>query len=144
MPNLDGSGATRRIRSRICPQLQPQIYATTANVLPADQEEFVQAGVDDFIAKPVLLPQLKAALAKVKPLSLTSSSLSLAVGSPHPGMAISSPTLVSPESAISSSGVSVMLSPYSSPESAGDQPPSPPCQLCCQLWHPDEAATTEE
>jgi signal transduction histidine kinase len=64
MPELDGYAATAEIR-----KLEPQvgrvaIYAMTANALEGDREFCLQAGMDDYIAKPITLPGLRRLLAR--------------------------------------------------------------------------------
>ena len=66
MPRLGGLSTTRRLRAGLCPCFQPRVVALTANVLPADQEACIAAGMQDFIAKPLLLPQLKQMLLQCK------------------------------------------------------------------------------
>jgi signal transduction histidine kinase/ligand-binding sensor domain-containing protein/CheY-like chemotaxis protein len=60
MPELDGLEATRRIRQWTGPQ--PRIVAVTANALREDQQACLQAGMDDYIAKPIALDELKRVL----------------------------------------------------------------------------------
>lgn len=62
MPRLGGISATRRLRAGLCPCFQPKVVALTANVLPADQDACLEAGQQGFLAKPLLLPQLKSVL----------------------------------------------------------------------------------
>ncbi len=63
MPRCDGYTATRRLRAQEQGTDAHQlVIAMTANALPGDREECLDAGMDDFIAKPVRLPKLMAAL----------------------------------------------------------------------------------
>jgi len=54
MPEVDGPEAARRIRSLDLPQ-QPRIIALTANAFASDQRICLEAGMDEFIAKPLRL-----------------------------------------------------------------------------------------
>jgi CheY-like chemotaxis protein len=65
MPELDGLEATRRIRLQ--PSPQPYVIALTAHALAGDRERCLAAGMDAYIAKPVLFEDLRAALAAVAP-----------------------------------------------------------------------------
>jgi signal transduction histidine kinase/ligand-binding sensor domain-containing protein/ActR/RegA family two-component response regulator len=62
MPGMDGLEAARRIRAELPPDRQPRIVAITANALEENREACLAAGMDDFLAKPVLLDDLKEAL----------------------------------------------------------------------------------
>jgi CheY-like chemotaxis protein len=61
MPELDGLEATRRIRQR-SPHGPPRIVAMTANALQEDRDACFAAGMDDYLAKPIRIEQLAAAL----------------------------------------------------------------------------------
>ena len=54
MPVMDGLEATRRIIAMLAPQARPRIVAMTANALPGDRERCIEAGMNDYIAKPIL------------------------------------------------------------------------------------------
>jgi two-component system sensor histidine kinase/response regulator len=65
MPEMDGFDATREIRQQIPLQHQPYIVAMTANALEGDREGCLNAGMDDYLAKPVDRERLRAILAEV-------------------------------------------------------------------------------
>ncbi|MGZ3241210.1 MAG: ATP-binding protein, partial [Burkholderiaceae bacterium] len=54
MPTLDGFDATSRIRATEDDAIQTPIIALTAHTLPENKEKCLQAGMDDFISKPVV------------------------------------------------------------------------------------------
>jgi CheY-like chemotaxis protein len=62
MPELDGIGATYEIREELPVVEQPYIIALTANALGETREACRDAGMDDFVTKPVKLEDLKMAL----------------------------------------------------------------------------------
>ena len=62
MPEMDGLEATRLIRQN--PNLQPVIIAMTANAMKEDKEACLQAGMDDYISKPIRMEQLVQTLSK--------------------------------------------------------------------------------
>jgi PAS domain S-box-containing protein len=62
MPELDGLQATRRIALELSPAIRPRIIAMSANALREDAEAALQAGVDDYVVKPISVPMLQAAL----------------------------------------------------------------------------------
>ena len=62
MPEMDGLEATRMIR--LCLDIQPVIIAMTANSMLGDREECLQAGMDDYISKPVSTEELVTMLEK--------------------------------------------------------------------------------
>ncbi|NMC09599.1 MAG: response regulator, partial [Methanothrix sp.] len=66
MPDKDGFEATRCIRQKESKVLNPHvpIIAMTASTLKGDKEKCIQAGMDDFIAKPVLPGELAEMLAR--------------------------------------------------------------------------------
>jgi CheY-like chemotaxis protein len=63
MPQMDGLEATRRIRA--LPMHQPYIVALTAGVQPADREACVSAGMDDYLAKPVRVHEVRNLLVDI-------------------------------------------------------------------------------
>ena len=62
MPEMDGVQATRLIRGSL--EWQPTIIALTANTMQGDQEECLNAGMNDYISKPVRLEELTGKLEK--------------------------------------------------------------------------------
>jgi signal transduction histidine kinase/CheY-like chemotaxis protein/HPt (histidine-containing phosphotransfer) domain-containing protein/streptogramin lyase len=68
MPVMDGVTATQRIRELEAEAGLPRtpIVALTANAMQGDREDYLRAGMDDFIPKPVRRQKLDAALAQVQ------------------------------------------------------------------------------
>ena len=64
MPVMDGFTATRRLRKREQQEgkVRVPIIAMTANAMKGDREQCLEAGMDDYIAKPVKLSLLQQAL----------------------------------------------------------------------------------
>jgi signal transduction histidine kinase/CheY-like chemotaxis protein len=62
MPELDGLAATQRIRAT--QGSRPWIVATTANTTAADRRACQEAGMDDYVSKPIRPERLVAALAR--------------------------------------------------------------------------------
>ena len=63
MPIMGGIEATRKIRDAY-PQRNIPIIAMTANVLPEHKKMCLEAGMNDFISKPVNLQKLHAVINK--------------------------------------------------------------------------------
>lgn len=57
MPSMNGMSATRRIK-RILGKRTPPVIAMTAFTLQEEREEFLAAGMDDFISKPIKAQEL--------------------------------------------------------------------------------------
>ena len=64
LPKMDGLEATSMIRKNPKTQSIP-ILAATARALPGDKEKCLQAGCDDYIAKPFTHRELGAAIKKL-------------------------------------------------------------------------------
>jgi len=62
MPEMDGLEATRRIRSDLPMRRQSRIVAMTASALVEDRAACREAGMDDYLAKPVRAADLAAVL----------------------------------------------------------------------------------
>jgi PAS domain S-box-containing protein len=67
MPELDGLEATRRICERWPAGIRPRIIAMTASAMLEDREACLNAGMDDYVAKPIRPEELVAALARSRP-----------------------------------------------------------------------------
>ncbi len=62
MPGMDGLEATRAVRNRWPAVQQPRIIAITAYALNSDKDRCIDAGMDDYISKPINLEELRAVL----------------------------------------------------------------------------------
>ncbi|MCE1253867.1 MAG: response regulator [Anaerolineae bacterium] len=67
MPEMDGVSATRNLRLKLPKKRQPYIIALTANVLSGDRERYLEAGMDDYLSKPMHVADLIKTLEKCKP-----------------------------------------------------------------------------
>jgi CheY-like chemotaxis protein len=63
MPKKDGYQVTREIRKE-GQNIHTPIIAVTASALTGDREKCIEAGMDDYLAKPIELDQLEAMLKK--------------------------------------------------------------------------------
>jgi len=62
MPEMDGFEACQQIRRRLPPEQQPVIIALTANAMQGDRERCIDAGMDDYISKPVKMHEIVEAI----------------------------------------------------------------------------------
>jgi CheY-like chemotaxis protein len=65
MPEMDGLEATRRIRRRFPDRDRPWIVAMTANAMQGDRELCLEAGMNDYVSKPIRPDELVRALSAV-------------------------------------------------------------------------------
>ncbi|MDX1693128.1 MAG: 7TM diverse intracellular signaling domain-containing protein [Ketobacteraceae bacterium] len=68
MPNLDGLAATKAIKSSANPNQSTPIIAMTANAMQGDRELCLNAGMDDYMAKPIQKEKLRQMLLRWKKL----------------------------------------------------------------------------
>ncbi|KPQ35344.1 MAG: Signal transduction histidine kinase [Phormidium sp. OSCR] len=68
MPELDGWAATRQIRQQYHQQGRPQPYiiALTAHALAGDRQLCLEAGMDDYLSKPLRATELRQALERYR------------------------------------------------------------------------------
>jgi CheY-like chemotaxis protein len=64
MPDMDGLEAARAIRDGWPPEDQPRIIAITAYALEGDRERCLEAGMDDYISKPITFKDLRSIMDK--------------------------------------------------------------------------------
>jgi len=62
MPEMDGLEATARLRGELPAEQQPRVIAMTASAMQGDRERCLQAGMDDYVSKPISAQELAAAL----------------------------------------------------------------------------------
>jgi CheY-like chemotaxis protein len=66
MPEMDGLDATRAICARRAAHERPRIIAMTANAMQGDRDMCVEAGMDDYLTKPIRVERLVEALDAVR------------------------------------------------------------------------------
>jgi signal transduction histidine kinase/HPt (histidine-containing phosphotransfer) domain-containing protein len=86
MPEMDGLEATRQICQKWSADKRPRIIAMTGNALVGDREKCLQAGMDDYISKPVRVTELQSALERWGPMKTRRPE--------HPGFARTKPVPV--------------------------------------------------
>jgi CheY-like chemotaxis protein len=66
MPEMDGFEASREINRRWPAVRRPRLVAMTANAMEGDRELCAAAGMDDYVAKPIRVEELVAALERCR------------------------------------------------------------------------------
>ena len=66
MPEMDGFEASREINRRWPDVRRPRLVAMTANAMEGDRELCTAAGMDDYVAKPIRVEELVAALERCR------------------------------------------------------------------------------
>ncbi|HEY9663082.1 MAG TPA: ATP-binding protein, partial [Allocoleopsis sp.] len=69
MPELDGLSTARQICQEWQPDRRPWLIAMTANAMQGDRQRCLEAGMDDYLSKPVRLEALVQALNRCSPRS---------------------------------------------------------------------------
>jgi PAS domain S-box-containing protein len=64
MPEMDGLATARRIVSEWSSAQRPRIIAMTANAMQGDREMCLDAGMDDYVSKPIRVEELSRVLSK--------------------------------------------------------------------------------
>jgi len=64
MPNMSGIDATKKIRRLQGPVAETSIVAMTANAMVGDRETYLEAGMDDYVSKPIDPNHLSAVLTR--------------------------------------------------------------------------------
>src|SRR5579862_2678242 len=62
MPEMDGYEAARQLHRRWPDEKRPRIIAMTGNAMPGDKQRCLEAGMDDYITKPLRVEDLRTAL----------------------------------------------------------------------------------
>ena len=64
MPEMDGYEATKIILDEFQPDERPKIIAMTANAMQGDRETCLEAGMDDYMSKPIRIEDLQKVIFK--------------------------------------------------------------------------------
>jgi len=97
MPIMDGLEAARQIQKRYgdgeeARARRPRIIAVTANAMESDRAECMEAGMDDYISKPIRMERLVKVLGKCRPV-VSDLNLGAAAAPKDGGNGKSSPVL---------------------------------------------------
>lgn len=70
MPQVDGLEATREILSDAAAYGNPVIIGLTANAFETHKQSCLEAGMKDFLSKPIIIAELKSVMQKFAPLDI--------------------------------------------------------------------------
>ncbi|WP_158602372.1 response regulator [Cohnella endophytica] len=62
MPRMDGLETARHIIATIEPSIRPIMIAMTANAMKGDKEQCLEAGMNDYLSKPIIIKELEKKL----------------------------------------------------------------------------------
>jgi signal transduction histidine kinase/CheY-like chemotaxis protein len=111
MPEMDGLEATRRIRQNWPKQSGPRIIAMTANVTKEDRLACFEAGMDDFLPKPIRVNELVVALNRSLPVSPNAAlTTNTALSHPDSTSESSSASTPTPEAPFEPAAIDQLLS----------------------------------
>jgi PAS domain S-box-containing protein len=85
MPGMDGFEATRLIREQEGEERRTPIIAMTASAMKGDRERCLEAGMDDYVSKPVTPEALEAVLKRWVPVPPIAASADTAPAPTDPG-----------------------------------------------------------
>jgi PAS domain S-box-containing protein len=77
MPEMDGLEASRQIVNKWNADERPKIIALTADAMQGDREKCIEAGMDDYLAKPIRIEDVRKILEQWGPGATTHSTLSI-------------------------------------------------------------------
>jgi two-component system, sensor histidine kinase and response regulator len=77
MPNMSGIDATRKIRRLPGPNADVPIIAMTANAMVGDRESYLDAGMNDYVSKPIDPGKLSAAITRQSGSEVVASSVAV-------------------------------------------------------------------
>ena len=78
MPEMDGLEASRRIVNSRNADDRPRIIALTADAMQGDREKCIEAGMDDYLAKPILINDVRNLIERWGRSSTTPPEVSMA------------------------------------------------------------------